>query len=291
MKKTIITLSVFAICSYITLTSFIKTSGGHPSSTGAPGEQTCAQSGCHTNASVTNDNTNVVNTLIYSAADSSYVPGQTYTITLRAQKTGIVKFGFEITSLTTSSNSNTGTWVITDANRTQLLNNGIAPNTSRKYVTHKTNGTPAFSAGLGQWSFNWTAPSSNVGNIKFYYTSSCTDNNGANTGEQLYLSSFEIHPFVNNTAIAKFINEEEFQANLNPSSNELVLNYELIKECEFSVNIFDGQGKMIKNVAASNKDAGQYSDRINLGQEISTGIYFVHVNINNQTLTKKIMIQ
>ncbi len=291
MKKThIITYSAITLCCYIALTSFIKTSGGHPSSTGAPGEQTCAQSGCHSNASVTTDNTNIVNTLTYSASDSSYVPGQTYSLTLKAKKTGIVKFGFEIVALKTSDNTNIGTWVITDANRTQLLNSGISPNTSRKYITHKTNGTPAFSSGLGQWSFSWTAPSTNVGNIKFYYASNCTNNNAANTGDQLYLSSFQIHPF-SGTSMAEFMNEEKFQAILNPALNQLVLNYDLIQECELSVNLFDGQGRIIKKVTSGNRSAGEYSDNIDLSQDISTGIYFVHVNINNQTITKKIMIQ
>lgn len=291
-KKHIITYSFFLICSGITLSSFmLKTAGMHPSSTGAPGEWTCAnaQTGCHSDATVTNDNTNIVNTLTYSAADSSYVPGQTYTLTLKAQKTGIAKFGFGMVALRNSNTANTGTFVITDATRTQIIS-GTGSLSTRKYVTHKTNGTPAVSPGLGQWSFNWKAPATNVGNITFWYATNCTNNNGKELGDQLYLSSFVIHPFVS-TAISELVNEEDFHAILNPSLNELQLHYELIQECELSVNLFDANGKMLKNIEAGKKTAGEYTDHIDLGKDIGTGIYFVHVNINDQVITKKIMIQ
>ncbi len=293
MKKThILTLSVLALCSYITLSSFlVKTAGMHPSSTGAPGEMTCAnaQTGCHANAIVTNDNTNMVNTLTYSAADSSYVPGQKYTLLLKAQKSGISKFGFGMVALTTSGNANAGTFAITDANRTQIIS-GTGSLASRKYATHKTNGTPQVSPGLGQWSFDWTAPATNVGDIKFYYASNCTNNNGANTGDQLFLSSFKIHPFVA-TSIMEYLAEGDMQVILNPSLNELILNYNLIKDCKFSLNLFDAQGKVIQKIAPVQKASGQYSEQVSLSQDLNSGIYFVHVNINDMTLTKKIMIQ
>lgn len=294
MKKSyIITIALAAVCSCITLSSFmVKTAGMHPSSTGAPGDLgTCANAttGCHANATVTNDNTNMVNTLLYSAADSSYVPNQTYTLTVKAQKSGIVKFGFGLLALQNSNTSNTGTFVVTDANRTQTMS-GTGSLSSRKYMTHKTNGTPAVSSGLGQWSFNWKAPATNVGKITFWYATNCTNNNNANTGDQLFLSSFVIHPFAS-TAIYELLKEGDLQVILNPALNQLELNYELLKGCEFSVNLFDSQGRMIKNVAGTNKPAGQYSEQVDLSRDINTGIYFVHVSIDDQAITKKIMIQ
>lgn len=291
-KKHIITLVSLAACSYITFSSFmLKTAGMHPSSTGAPGDLgTCANAttGCHSNATVTNDNTNIVNTLTYSAADSSYVPGQTYTLTLKAQKNGIAKFGFGMVALRNSNTTNTGTFVITDANRTQVIS-GTGSLSTRKYATHKTNGTPAVSPGLGQWSFNWTAPSTNEGDITFWYCTNCTNNNGQATGDQLYVSSFKIHPF-SGTAINELLKDENFHTYLSQSLGQLVLNYELLKDCNISINLFDAQGRMLIRSDAQNKPTGQHTERIDLSDDISTGIYFVHVNINDQVLTKKIMI-
>jgi len=269
----------------------LKSSGMHPSSTGAPGETSCAnaQIGCHSDASITNDNTHIVNTLIYSTADSSYVPGQTYTVTLQAQKPGMTKVGFGIVALRNSNNTNSGSWGITEAARTHTIS-GTGGLSSRRYVTHNITGNQTISIGLGQWSFNWTAPATDVGNITFYYATNCTNNSGDEMGDAIFLSSFQIHPYSGNS-IHEWIKEGDFQAILNPSLNELVLHYELIKECELSVNLFDAQGKIIKRVDSSKRTRGIYSDRIDLSQDINTGIYFVHISINDQTLTKKIMIQ
>jgi Secretion system C-terminal sorting domain/Reeler domain len=295
MKKThIITLAFITVCSCITLTSFVvKTTGMHASSTGAPGELgTCADAtiGCHSNATVTKNDI-LINKLTFSAGDSSYVPGQTYTLTIQAKKAGIVKMGFGIVALTTVGDSNAGSWTITDANSTQIIT-GSGNLASRSYVTHVSGGTtvPYVNPGLGKWTFAWQAPATAVGNIKFYYCTNCTNNNGANTGDALYLSSFQIHP-KSNTAVAEWLTGSDFQALLNPASNELILNYQLMKDCELAVSIMDAQGKMIKNISPYTNPAGKYSEHIGLAQDISTGIYFVNLNINNQMISKKIMIQ
>lgn len=279
---------------FIGLSSFIvvntyKTSGGHPSATGAPGEKTCADAttGCHSNAAIVKDTTNVVNTFIFSSIDSSYTPNQTYNITLNAQKSAITKFGFEIVALTKSNNANAGTWVITDANRTHTLV-GSAPFSSRKYVTHSSNGTPAVSSGLGQWTFNWKAPSSNMGKITFYYTTSCTNNNGANTGEQLFLSNFEIHPSAP-ASIGQFIEKSKFSVNYDEVSGKLSVKYFMKKAATTSINIIDIQGKMVKSFAPNDKDGGQVSDEFELSN-LSKGLYFVHLNVSGLELTQKIFV-
>ena len=293
MKKNHIITTTFAIlCACITLSSFmLKTTGGHPSATGGPGELTCANAttGCHSTASVTNDNNNTVNTLLFSTTDSSYVPGQTYVITLKAQKSGITKFGFEIGCLRTSDNGNCGTWVITDAARTHTIT-GTGSLSTRKYVTHSTSGTPQVSPGLGQWSFSWKAPATNVGNVKFYYATNCTNNNAANTGDQLFISSFQIHPF-SGTGIAEWLDEDGFYTATGEDSHTLFLNYDLKKECALGISLFDAQGKMVQNIEPEQKFAGRNIDKLYLSSSVSKGLYFVNLNIDENILTKKIIIQ
>jgi hypothetical protein len=291
MRKIYILMILFTGLSSFVLLDTYKTTGGHPSATGAPGEATCADAttGCHSNAVIKKDTTNVVNTFTFSSADSSYTPGQTYTITLSAQKSGIEKFGFEIVALTKSANANTGTWVITDATRTHTIV-GSGSLSTRKYVTHSTAGTPAVSSGLGQWSFNWKAPATNVGNIKFYYTTSCTNNNNANTGVQLFLSSFEIHPSAS-ASISQFVEKSKFTVSYEASSSKLMVKYRLKKSATSTISIFDVQGKMVQNFTPMEKIAGVVSDELYLNSGLSKGMYLVHLNVNGQELTEKILIQ
>lgn len=291
MKKIYILTVLFTmLCSFVFLDTY-KTSGAHPSATGAPGEGTCADAttGCHSNAVINKDTLNVVNTLAFSSADSSYTPGQTYKITVSALKSGITKFGFEIVALTKSGNANTGTWVITDATRTHTLV-GSGSLASRKYVTHSTAGTPAVSSGFGQWTFDWKAPLTNVGNVIFYYTTSCTNSNNANTGEQLFLSSFEIHPSAS-ASISKFVEKSKFTASYEASTRRLFVKYRLSKAATTSVSVFDVQGKMVQSFNPVEKVAGQVSDELDLVSGLSKGMYLVHLNVNGQELTEKILVQ
>ena len=154
-QKLVIIGTVLMLPVFMSNIIYKKTSGAHPSSTGAPGEQTCAKSGCHSSAAV-NAGTGV-NTLIYPDIDSVYVCGATYNITVQVQKTGIEKFGFQLVALRDNDNTSIGELIITDDARTHLQT-GTINSQERSYITHSTDGTPATSSGKDVWSFQWTAP-------------------------------------------------------------------------------------------------------------------------------------
>jgi hypothetical protein len=290
MKKITLLYSLFLIALGGIVLSAYKTSGAHQSSTGAPGEQTCAQTGCHADASVANDNTNSTNTLTFSSADSSYVPGQTYTLTVEAKKSGIQKMGLEVVALTKIGDKNTGTWIITDTKSTQIISGTIGAD-SRKYITHKSAGTtiPYVNPGMGKWTFAWTAPATNEGNIVFYYCTNMTNNNSLNTGDQLFLSNFTIHP-TTGSGIAQWINESDLLVSSNPSSKELTLLYSLKKECSVSLSLYDVQGKIVLTQNAEYKSAGKNTDRLN-SSGIHAGVYTMQLIINHQSISKKVVVQ
>lgn len=285
-KKYAIVITALIVCIQISMSSY-KTSGGHPGTTGAPGEPTCAQSGCHSDATV-NDGVGV-NTLIFPNADSTYTPGQTYTVTVQVNKPSISKFGFELGVLKDADNTSIGQLTVTDANRTHLINATINSK-SRTYITHSTNGTPATSSGKTSWSFQWKAPSTNVGNITFYYVTNNTNSSNTNTGDALYLSSFTIKAKTSGTSIKELSSEESFKVFLS-SSNQLQLNYELRKNSQISAKLCDIQGKVIETIELGEQGTGKHTDYLNLNHEISSGIYFVNLTINNQTISKKVLVQ
>lgn len=200
--------------------------------------------------------------------------------------------GFEIVALTNTGNNNTGSWVLTDAVSTQTISGtGTGSLSTRKYITHKTAGTttPYVTSGLGKWTFAWKAPSTDVGKVTFYYATNCTNNNGANTGDQLFLSSFTIHPSTG-TSITEWLNEEDFFVTKDNGSNNLLLNYNLKKECELSITLRDIQGKTLYNSEPLYKFAGKNNDQIILSENIGSGMYLVTINIDNKSITKKVML-
>lgn len=286
-QKIIIVTVAFIIPTILTAFMYKKTAGGHPSSTGAPGEQTCAQTGCHANAQV-NQGAGV-NTLIYPVADSTYVPGQTYTVTVQVQRPGVSKFGFELVVLKDNDSTSIGQLTATQTARTHTMNATVGGK-SRDYITHSTNGTPATTIGNNSWTFDWKAPSQNEGNITFYYATNCTNNNGANTGDTLFLSSFTIKPKVF-SSVNDIIAGGEFGALFNKYANSIEINYDLKIPAPIVLTLYDMQGKVLQSAEFTNKIAGKNTDRLELNQQLSSGIYNLSFIAGGKSVSKKIYIE
>jgi hypothetical protein len=267
-------------------TKYIKSSGAHPGTTGAPGEETCAMAGCHSPATV-NYNVAGVNIFTFPTADSSYVPGQTYTISLKAQKASVVKFGFEIVALEDSGNTNVGKWTLTDSVRVQeisdLIGGGI-----RRFLTHTFDGNSATGVGENVWSFKWTAPATDEGDITFYFASNCTNNDGYSTGDDIYLNSFKIHSAAN--SINEFVNEQKSNIYFIPSSNEIVFDYVLKADKRVSFYLVDAFGRTVYETKELPKNAGRNVEKINISNDVVKGVYLANVKIGNSIMTKKVII-
>jgi hypothetical protein len=286
-QKFIIIGVVFILPALMSMMLYKKTAGGHPGRTGAPGEVTCAQSGCHTSSSTMPGAG--VNTLLYPNTDSTYIPGTTYTLTVQVQRSTITKFGFELCALKDNDSTNIGQIAITDSNRTHMISTTINAGI-RDYITHSTNGTPALITGNTSWSFRWTAPSSNEGKITFYYVSNCTNNSSTNLGDTIYLSSFQIKPKVF-TSINEIVSEKEFTVLYNRSVNSIVVNYLLNIPAKVTLHLFDLQGKEISLKEYDHGSAGNCSDRIEVGKDISAGIYNLSLMIDNKVISRKVLVQ
>lgn len=287
-KKILILSSVITVPMLFADFTYKKVSGGHPGSTGSPGELTCAKSGCH--AGTVTQNNNTVNQLIFPTADSTYVPGQTYLIKVKVTKANIQRFGFQIEALKDGPNTNIGTFALTQTARTQIITHVVSSNT-RYQVTHVQAGTPAFpTTGQNEWQFNWTAPSTNQGPITFYYATNCTNNNGLNSGDQTYTNSFKIKP-ASATAINEIINENEVIAFYNSDGGYFDLQYNLKKDATVFVRVLDVSGREVVSSNSEYKSKGVQSEKINLNANVSSGVYFLNINFGGRVVTKKIFVK
>ncbi len=160
-----------------TKAGILYTNGAPTGKTGAPGENNCTQ--CHSGS--VNDGS-LFSNLSFSGVNE-YSPGTTYNLTLNIQN-GAVKNGFQLVALDSATASNAGTLIVTDAIKTQLSNGS-----GRTYLNHRNSGT-IFSS----WSFDWTAPSTNVGPVTFYYAYNVTNNAWNTAGDQIYLANFTVYP-------------------------------------------------------------------------------------------------
>lgn len=168
----------------------LKSSGSHISSTGAPGESTCAAAGCHDDATIDRDDNYVVTSLVLGNGEKTFKPATQHHLTLRAQKAGVNRFGFQIVALDTNNRS-VGSFslpVPQGAARVQLQS-GTINKSMRYYVTHTMAGIQPTRAGEAEWRFLWTSPLDYSGKVTFYYCVNVTNTDDNKTGDHLYLGS------------------------------------------------------------------------------------------------------
>lgn len=178
----------------------LKSSGAHESSTGAPGERTCAQSGCHEMSEIINDDT--TNTLIFSD-DNGLYGNAMEGIRLRVRKEDKVKFGFQIVCLD-SLNKNAGSWVLLNKERvqTQGADFSLVSAVGRSYVTHTYKGNLAQVPGEIYWDFAWLPPANGYkGKVTFYVMSNCANNDNTNAGDVFYASKHSLQHVSSMTSI------------------------------------------------------------------------------------------
>jgi hypothetical protein len=286
-KKIIVLIAILTIPILFVNFTYIKSAGAHPGATGAPNDGSCADATCHTGNVVTNDK--IVNSLIFPTPDSSYTPGKTYLVTIKVKKTGIVRFGFEVGALYGTTYKNAGTFALAEASRTQLLSHVVKGDT-REEVTHTQAGNSTTTTGSTQWTFNWTAPATNVGVITFYYATNCTNNNQLSTGDNINLSTFKIKPASTNS-VDEYLNESELTTFFNSDYNTVDLKYNLKKDCAIKISVLDANGSEIYSDKGEQKPQGQNTDQITLPGTVASGIYFVNLQYGGHQLTKKLFVE
>ncbi|HEY2971031.1 MAG TPA: PQQ-dependent sugar dehydrogenase [Pyrinomonadaceae bacterium] len=154
-------------------------SSGPPAGyTGAPGEEPEACAECHVPADAGTGHISIT-------APQTYVPGQTYQITVTHSNTDPtrLRWGFELTVLDTSDEK-AGNLQTTDS-FTQILNNQ-GPGGARQYIEHSAVGTFVGQQNSASWTFNWTAPATDIGTVTFYTAGNQANNDGNTSGDYIY---------------------------------------------------------------------------------------------------------
>ncbi|MGA1249649.1 MAG: choice-of-anchor V domain-containing protein [Candidatus Kapaibacteriota bacterium] len=192
MKKalSILVLSGFFIASIVQadLTGILSF-GAPPSSTGAPGEITCAESGCHDDSPVPMRNSS--HGLTLHSKGGSIQAGDSTMIIVQVADSNVLRFGFQLTALDAHGKSS-GTFLISDPEHTQLIHNHVSF-TDRAYVTYTKEGTLAKNIGHNQWKCMWVAPKDHQGPISFYLATVSANNDNRDKGDKVFLMDTTIY--------------------------------------------------------------------------------------------------
>lgn len=235
----------------------IMSFGAPPSSTGAPGEITCAESGCHDDGPMPMKNTN--HSLLIRSKSNGLQAGDTALITIRVADSNIRRFGFQLTALDAHGKS-VGTFLITNPDKTQLLQNHIAF-TDREYVTYTKDGTLSLKPGNHEWKFEWVVPQNQIGPISFYLATVSANDDNRDKGDKVYLMDTTIH-VQQSTGIAK-----EHLIKCKKFGESLIIDNPGFRT---AMNIFSIDGAIIGSHIAENGESVMDL------RHISKGLYVLH---------------
>lgn len=224
MKKPIYYFLAIVVCLLLAPNVFSKLTGSPGAKTGSPMDgNNCTA--CHSAA--VNSGTGMLS-VATNIPTQGYTAGQTYAIVVEMSQASINRFGFEITC--EGSGAKAGTFGITDAANTQLVNNNAA-------VTHTQGGT--FGSGSKTWTMNWTAPT-NVQTVNFYVSAMSANGNGNNTGDDVYTT---VRTFNEATSSVTEI-QNKITTFVNPISKDIMIN-SLVPVIAKNLKVYDVSGKLL----------------------------------------------
>ena len=258
-------------------------SAGPPAGyTGAPQEEPEACAECHVPPDAGTGK-------IAITAPQTYVPGHTYPITVthtNADPTRL-RWGFELTVLDNASDEKAGELQGTDGT-TQVLNNA-GPGSARQYIEHTAVGTFVGQQNGASWTFNWTAPSEDIGPVTFYAAGNQANNDGNTSGDYIYKT------FV---ASAPASSTPDFVLSVNPASRNVVpggvavYTITITPLAGFTGLVNLGTGSLPTGVAAAFNpasvnitDAGSKTSSLSLTTGLTTPVNNHTVNIDAQSGT------
>jgi hypothetical protein len=191
LKLSIITCFIaLALCFGVTGRKAKANQAGPPTQrTGAPQEQTCAISGCHTSFAV---NSGTGTLTLTGLPASGYTEGQQINLTVTLNQSSRSLFGFSLTALD-SQGRRAGTITVTDSSRT-LLQTSVVNGNLRQYISHNFGGSIPNGTNQGSWTFRWTAPATSTGTVTFYFAGNAANGSGSEIGDFIYTKTATVAP-------------------------------------------------------------------------------------------------
>ena len=242
---------------------------------GAPTDGNCTN--CHGGNTQSGISKNTLTITSGATPVTSYTPGATYNVALTMNPNPSKK-GFEAVAMY-GNNVIAGTTSVVSGGGTAITNN-------RQHHTSSSNTSTNFA-----WIWNWTAPSSNVGNVTFYVCTMVANNNGIETGDVVYLSQHVITPAANAGIESVVGKTQNFSAGYSSDKNAVVMDFSSLVSGKMYFNLVDLSGKSVFTYKMGEAQIGDNHEVIALPEDLKSGIYVVNMFVGNNPMEQKIMIQ
>jgi hypothetical protein len=240
------------------------------------GRKTCKTTGCHpviTAASWSSITSNV--------PGSGYIPGNTYTITATVTRANHSKFGFQISDQTLAGVTG---GQLTSINSAVQIRDSL----SNHYATHTSAGTTG-TTGSHTWTFQWVAPSSGTGLVRFFGAFNVTNNNNGALGDTIVLDSMTVNESVMGlNAIADV--QSDFRIFPNPAADYLTIETSVQHPSDVQIALIDSRGANVSLLFSQADFSGDLKNTFELRGKYSPGIYFLKITAGNKINVERVVI-
>jgi uncharacterized protein (TIGR03437 family) len=217
IAKSLVVLSVIPILIHA------HEAGPDPAKSGAPGESTCNEIGCHVGTGLNAGPGSVkINT-----ESSSYIPGVTQRISVTISDPVQRRWGFQLTARR-GSDSKTRAGILTPIDGTtqivcaasNLVEVRCTAEPTLQYIEHTLQGNIITAPGAGNtFRFDWTPPATDVGNIILYAAGNAANGNSLESGDRIYTTTATLTPGVipAKPIISQITHDGDFQPGISPN--------------------------------------------------------------------------
>lgn len=283
MKRLVYSTVVLALFA-IVLSAGVMDDNGRAGVTGAPSELTCNQSSCH-NSYTLNSGTGSVRATS-TMNNWTYVPGITYTINVIVKRTGTPLFGMGV-GILKPNGDNAGTLIVTNTARTAIKTRLVGSYT-RRNIVHTLNGGRMNDSCV--FSFNWTAPSTDIGPVTLYAAGNCANNSGSVSGDYIYT----MNQVINSDASVSIGNMLQTSNTVNvfpnPASELLNVSFENTSSGNVTIQLTDLKGSRKAELFNSFVAAGAFEQQFQL-PALPAGIYLLTVDGTDTRLSRRVVIR
>lgn len=272
--------ATLALSMFSLLTAEVMDDNGRAGYTGAPGENNCTYSGCHTGNPLNNPNGSIE--LRTGTTNNQYVPGQTYNMEFKVAFTGRSLFGLGVEALDASGN-NAGTLTANAASGNQIKTRTVGAYT-RRCIVHTLNGGARQDSMV--FRFTWTAPQS--GTVSFYYCGNAANGNGSESGDYIYTGSTVLNP-VSTSSVPEKDRAIGLSVFPNPAVDHCSVQLNGLNNAA-SLRLYDMAGKLVRHqvvVPSGPENTVVWSDL----EELPRGTYLISAKSGQSYSVNRIILQ
>lgn len=281
MKKLVL---LIAVCTALifTLSAEKMDDNGKAGYTSSPGELDCTD--CHATYTLNSGNGSIILTST-NMPNWVYDPGVTYHMEATVSRASNSLFGVCVEALL-PNNTNAGTLVLTNNNTTQIKTKTVS-GVSRRSVVHKLDAGQG--SGSFTFTFDWTAPGTNQGDVTFYFAGNATDGDGSEDGDYVYVSS-KVCQYNLSNDINSSVDRKEISVFPMPIDDHFTMNYNLNATGVVNIKLYSIRGELVSVLTSKVMSSGTHSEKFYLPAILSPGNYILSVESDSGINSRKILI-